>query len=159
MKKLILALFTLMLSSNIVIAAPINNLSSEQTALGFGTDSFYLEHKFTPSFTLGFQNLDWNGNDDIYGQFNLSENLRGIIGNRNFDSGSEIYLGMAVTGPLAPKCDGYASIIAGSSFKEFQAGANFKLTTTVDLNVNYHSYMPDVGKNKTGVGLGATFKF
>lgn len=163
MKKTVLALATfLTLNAGIGFAAPINDLSQGQTAIGIGNDNFYLEHKLTDNFTLGLQNVDRdNGGNlsDIYGQLQLTNNLRGIIGSRNFDPSSKLYLGMAVNGPLAPEADGYASLIAGNEFKELQVGTNFRLTHNLDLNLNYHSFMPDVGSNKTGVGVGATIKF
>ncbi|MBP2651389.1 MAG: hypothetical protein H6Q74_2214 [Firmicutes bacterium] len=162
MKKILLvlvSLFTLGVSTG--FAAPINELQVTQTAVGLGSDTFYLEHKFTDNFILGFQNDDWgNGNtSDIYGQFKFSSNLRGIVGSRNFDSGSETYLGLAVNGPLAPECQGYASLIGGNGFKELRVGANFSLSSNVDLNLDYHSFMPDVGGNTSDVGIGATYKF
>ena len=162
MRKTVLTLAAILaLNVGVGFAAPINNLSQGETAVGAGTDAFYLEHKLSNSFTLGFQNVD-RGSDmnDIYGQFKLSNNLRGIIGNRDFDGGgSRMYLGMAVNGPVAPGWDGYASLIGGNEFKEVQVGANIGLASNVDLNLNYHSYMPDWGRNKNGVGIGATLKF
>lgn len=163
MKKAVFALTTfLTISFSTVFAAPVNDLSKGQTAVGIGTDTFYLEHKVNNQLLLGIQNVDWDSNgsmDDLYGQFQLNSNLTGIIGNRNFNSGSGLYLGMAVNGTLAPEWDGYASLIAGNDFKELQVGANLKLTTNVDLNINYHSFMPDAGRNNNGVGIGATYKF
>lgn len=142
-------------------AAPINDLAQGQTAAGIGSDSVYLEHKLTNNFTLGYQNLDNDRGDadDLYGQFQLSGNLKGIVGNRSFHSDSNTYLGLAVNSPLSNDTTGYASLIAGSEFKELQVGANFRLTGNIDLNLDYHSFMPDSGQDKNGVGVGATFKF
>lgn len=162
MKKIVFALATFVtLNIGIGFAAPINDLAQDQTALGIGTDTFYAEHKFGDSFTLGFQNMNWGIGtmNDIYGQIAISPNLRGIVGTRNFASESVLYLGMAVDGHIASNTDGYASLIGGDQFKEIQVGANFRLTQNVDLNLNYHSYMPDFANNQTGVGVGATFKF
>ncbi|MBP2644914.1 MAG: hypothetical protein H6Q75_354 [Firmicutes bacterium] len=162
MKKLMFGctlLLLLLAFSSISSAAPINHLADTQTAIGFDNNLFYLEHKFGDNFTLGYQSVDWSGHEDIYGQFAFSDNLRGIIGNRNFSPSSELYAGLAVTGQLASQCTGYASFVSGNSFSEFQAGANFKLSENLELNVNYHSYTPDWGANKSGAGLGATFKF
>ncbi|WP_144352928.1 hypothetical protein [Sporomusa termitida] len=140
-------------SAGTVFAAPINNLDKGQTAVGFVRDDFYIEHKLTNEITVGLQD------DDIYGQFNLKGNFRAIIGSRDYDSDSHLYGGVAATTSLAPAVDGYASVIAGGSFAEFQVGANYSLTHNVDLNVNYCSFRPDEGSNKSKFGVGATFKF
>lgn len=164
MKKLVLTLIALVsLSAGVGFAAPVNDLGQGQTALGIGSDTFYLEHKLADKFTIGFQNVDRGGSgnmNDIYGQLQFTDNLRGIVGSRDFDySGSKMYLGMAINGPLSPNWAGYASLIAGSEFKELQVGANVGLSHNVDLNLSYHSFMPDGGNNRNGVGIGATLKF
>lgn len=163
MKKLTVVLSALLvLNAAVAMAAPVNDLAKGQTAIGGGTDAFYLEHKVTDRLVLGYQNVDrdyYGSRDDFYGQLSLTDNLRGIAGSRDFAGGSKMYLGMAVNGPVAPEADGYASLIAGGEFKELQVGANFRMTHNVDLNVNYHSFMPDVGRNQNGVGVGATLKF
>ncbi|HMM19710.1 MAG TPA: hypothetical protein PKA10_03150 [Selenomonadales bacterium] len=162
MRKIVLTLITLLaLNIGVGFAAPINDLSQGQTAIGAGTDTFYLEHKLTDSFTLGFQNVDRHSDmNDIYGQFRLTSNLRGIVGTRDLDyGGSDAYLGLAVNAPIAPGWDGYASMVAGSDFKELQVGANIGLVGNVDLNLNYYSFMPDRGSDKDGIGIGATLKF
>lgn len=169
MKKLAFALAGLLaLNVSAGLAAPLNDLSAGQTAAGFtvhnsdpGSNTFYLEHRFD-KFTLGFQNIDWDhgGNmSDIYGQLHLTNNLRFIAGNRDFDSSSKFYLGLGVSGPLSNEWDGYASMVTGSEFKELQLGANYKLSHNVDFNLNYRSFMPDEGSNRNGLGLGATLKF
>ncbi|MEG6584235.1 hypothetical protein [Dendrosporobacter sp. 1207_IL3150] len=163
MKKTVITLAAfLAMNMGTGFAAPINDLSQGQTALGIGTDTFYIEHKLSDKFTLGFQNNDYDNigdMEDIYGQFGLNSNLRGIIGSRNFSYDSEAYLGLAVNNAIAPQADGYASIIAGSSFKEFEIGTNVKLSHNTDLNLNYHNFMPDEGRDRNGVGVGATVKF
>ena len=170
MKKTLLAVAALMaINAGTGFAAPINDLSKGQTAVGVvfhnnspDSDTFYLEHKLSDNFTLGLQNVDWKyggSMDDIYGQVNLSNNLRAIVGNRDFDSGSKLYLGAAVNGSLSPDWDGYASLISGSQFNEVQVGANYKIARNVDFNLNYRSYMPDEGDNINGLGFGASLKF
>lgn len=134
-------------------AAPINNLNQGNTAIGIMDDSFYLEHKMSDNLTLGFQK------NDIYGQLDLGNNLRAIVGSRDYNSSSKIYVGAAVNTPIAPSLDGYASVIGANDFKELQVGANYNLTNNVDLNVNYRSFMPDEGSNSNRTGLGATLKF
>ncbi len=163
MKKTIVALTAIFtMNIGISLAAPINDLSTGHTALGIGNDTFYIENKIADNFTLGIQNgnRDNDGNmNDIYGQIQLSDNLRGIIGSRNFDAESKMYLGMAVNEPLSSGWDGYGSLIGGNGFKELQVGANLGIASNVDFNLNYHSFMPDLGSSKNGVGFGATVKF
>jgi hypothetical protein len=161
MKRTVLIVALLLaLTAGTCMASPLNDLGRGQTALGLTSDTFYLEHKLTDNFTLGLQNIDWAGKPtDVYGQLNFGGNLRGIIGSRDYDGGSKLYLGLGVSGPMAPEWDGYASFVAGSKFQEVQVGANFHVAHNVDLNVGYHSFMPDWGSNQTGVGVGATFRF
>ena len=134
-------------------AAPINNLNQGNTAIGVMHDSFYVEHKMSDNFTLGVQK------SDIYGQLDLGNNLRAIVGSRDYNSSSQIYVGAAVNTPLASSLDGYASIVGASDFKELQVGANYNLTNNFDINLNYRSFMPDQGSNSNRTGLGATLKF
>jgi hypothetical protein len=129
--------------------------------VGIATDNFYVEHNFG-NFTLGVQNSDWDNvgtMNDIYGQFHLTNNFRVLVGNRNFDSTSKMYAGLAVIGPLSPGWEGYLSMIGGDGFKQVQVGANMRIATNVDLNINYHSFMPDGGGNANGLGAGVSFKF
>lgn len=149
-----------MLNAATVFAAPINDLGRGQTALGLGSDAFYLEHQLTDNFTLGFQNVDRDRSmNDIYGQFRLSRNVRGIVGSRDLDNGSKLYLGAAVHGALSPEWEGYASLVGGDGFNEVQVGANTHLASNLDLNVDYHSFNPDYGRSRNGVGAGLTLKF
>ncbi|MEN6413933.1 MAG: hypothetical protein ABFC84_14415 [Veillonellales bacterium] len=163
MKKIIVALTALLtLNTATLLAAPVNDLATGQTAIGAGNSTFYVEHKLADNFTLGYQNVDrdeYGKMDDIYGQYQFTDNLRGIIGSRNFDSTAKTYLGIAVNTPLSSSATGYASLITGSEFKEVEVGTNINLARNVDLNLGYHSFMPDQGRNNTGVGVGASFKF
>lgn len=154
MKKIALTVISLVaFSMGTGFAAPINNLTQGQTAVGIIDDSFYAEHKMSDNLTLGVQK------NDIYGQFNLDNNLRAIVGSRDYNSDSKIYIGAAVNSPLAPSLDGYASIIGANNFKELQVGANYNLTNNLDVNLNYRSFMPDQGGNSNRTALGATLKF
>lgn len=160
MKKIAATLAALLaLGAASAFAAPVNDLARGQTALGLGSDTFYLEHKLTDTFTLGFQDVDWVNGNDIYGQFQFTDTLRGIVGNRDFASNDKLFFGLAVNGPMGPEWDGYASVVVGDEFKELQAGASFRLSHNLDLNLSYHSFLPDAGNNKSGVGIGATLKF
>lgn len=134
-------------------AAPINNLSKGQSAVGYLNDSFYVEHKLTNNLTLGLQE------HDVYGQFNLTNNIRAIVGSRNYNSNSSVYVGAALTTSLAPNVDGYASLVSSNDFNEVLVGANVNVAPNVDINVNYRSFMPDHGSDTNRFGVGATLKF
>ena len=162
MKRIVLIFAAFLILSSTCFAASLNDLASDQTALGIGTHNVYLEHKFNDVFTLGLQNESLSGGldmNDVYGQFKLTGNLRGIIGSRSFDSTSRFYGGLGVSFPMAGTWQGYASLVGGDMFSELQVGANLRLSATSDLNIGYYSYMPDGGSNKTGVNVGVTFKF
>jgi len=162
-KKLLILGAFIILSTGTSFAAPLNNLDNEQTAVGLSGDAFYIEHKFGDRFTLGYQSIDrsyYGDMKDVYGQYQFSNNLRGIIGNRDFDYGdSSTYLGLGLHGALAPQLNGSASFITGDEFKELQVGAGYQLASNVDLNVTYTNFMPDYGRDKDEVAVGATLKF
>ena len=154
MKKIVLIVVGILaFGVSIGFASPVNNLNQGQTAIGVFDESFYIEHKLSNNFTLGLQE------DDVYGQVNINNNLRGIIGSRDYNSDSELYLGAAVNTSLAPSLDGYASLIGANNFKELQVGANYSLASNFDVNVNYRSFMPDHGHDSDRTSVGATVKF
>jgi len=153
MKKIILTMVSLLaLTVGTAFATPINNLNQGQTAIGVQDHDLYIEHKLSNNFSLGFSE------NDIYGQIGLGNNIRGIVGSRDY-YGSKIYVGLAVNTPLAPSLDGYASILGANDFKEAQVGVNYSMTHNFDINLNYRSFMPDQGSNSDRTSLGATFKF
>lgn len=154
MKKIILTLAAFFaFGVGTGFAAPINNLTNGQTAVGYLHDSFYIEHKLTDGLTLGLQK------HDIYGQFNITHNIRAIVGSRDYNSDSSIYVGGAYNTSLAPNVDGYASLVGSSDFAEVQVGANINVAPNVDINVDYRVFMPDHGSNTNRIGVGATLKF
>lgn len=163
MKKSIVTLAAILtLTTGAASAAPINNLASGETAVGVGTTEAYIEHQVSDSFTLGYQSADrdyYGDQDDIYGQFRLTNNIRGIVGHRDMNYDSNFYAGLAANVPLTPNMMGYASFVTGSDFKETQVGTNIDLVSNVELNVNYHSFSPDGGRTEDGFGVGATVKF
>lgn len=164
MKKSVFTLGAfIILSTGTSLAAPLNNLDNEQTALGISGDTVYIEHKFDDRFTLGYQSIDrdnYGDMKDLYGQYQFSNNVRGIIGARDFDyDDSSMYLGLGLQGPLAPKLDGFASFVVGDEFNELQVGTGYQVAPNVDLNATYTNFMPDQGRDKDEVALGATFKF
>ena len=154
MKKIALTTtLMLALSAGSVFAAPINNLDNEQTAIGVQDSRAFIEHKFSDIVTVSLQE------DDIYGQFSVIPNIRLLVGQRDYHDNSQTYGGLALTASLAPKIDGYASLVGGSDFKEMQLGANVNIAPNLDLNLNYRSLMPDQGSDSNRTTVGATFKF
>ncbi|MDF2564216.1 MAG: hypothetical protein K0Q53_611 [Massilibacillus sp.] len=163
MKKSILTFAAILtLTTGVASAAPINNLSSGETAIGVGTNESYLEHQLSNDVTLGYQRADrdeYGNQDDIYGQIRLVDHVRAIVGHRDLNYKSNYYAGLAANVPLTPNATGYASFITGSDFNETQIGTNVDLVANVELNLNYHSFSPDHGRNENGFGVGATVKF
>lgn len=170
MKKITLALAGLLaLNVGMAAAAPLHDLGTNQTVVGImmhdtdpGTDTFYIEHKISPKFTLGLQTVDWGRNgdmDDIYGQIHLTDSLRAIVGSRDFGASSKFFMGLGVNGPLSAQWDGFASLTAGSNHKKLHIGANYKISHNVDLTISYRSFMPDGASNVNGIGFGASYKF
>ena len=164
MKKSLLILGAFItLSTATSFAAPLNNLNNGQTAVGVSGDTVYIEHKLGDRFTLGYQSVDrdyYGDMKDIYGQIQLSNNLRGIVGNRDFDyKDSSMYAGIGLHGSLGQNLNGFTSYIAGNKFSEVQVGASCQLATNVDLNATYTNFMPDEGKDKDKFTVGATLKF
>lgn len=165
MKKSILALTALLaFHTNVAFTAPINDLGVGETAIGIATTDFYAEHQFSDNLTIGYQNVDrdaYGKMDDIYGQFRFTDQLRGIVGNRNDlpNGGSNFYAGLSINAPLADKLNGYASYVIGGDFNEAQIGASYALAANVDFNVNYHAFDPDHRRSEDKFGFGATVKF
>ncbi|MDU4959352.1 MAG: hypothetical protein E6X17_01610 [Sporomusaceae bacterium] len=150
-------------------AAPLSDLNTHQTAIGFSmhntdpdSDTLYIEHKLSPKFTLGLQTTDWDYGrdvDDIYGQLHLTDNLRAIAGVRDFGPTSKVFVGVGVSGPLSAQWTGFASFNTSSEHKELQVGATYAVSHNVDLTLSYLSYKPDGSSSRNGLGLGAAFKF
>ena len=154
MKKIALTVVSLLaLGMGTGFATPINNLNQGQTAIGVQDHDLYIEHKLSNNFSLGLSE------NDIYGQIGLGNNIRGIVGSRDYNNSSEIYAGAAVNAPLAPSLDAYASIVGASNFTEAQVGANYNLASNIDLNVNYRSFMPEYGRDSNRTSVGAAIKF
>lgn len=179
MKRKILTLITgSMLVSSIGFAAPITDLSLGETMIGYNhynmshstnNDNFYLESAISDKFTLGIEHnnnsadyaQDWN-TTDIYAQYKLDPNVRLILGNRNYDYGNssnKVFYGVGATMNLAPKLDGYASVITNSYTTEWKTGVNYALSDKVGLNVNYKSNKDDDYATYDGVGIGLNCKF
>lgn len=166
MKKIIYIFSMLFaLSISTAMAAPVNTLSNNETAVGLGTTDSYIEHKFTPKLTIGYQYLDrdeYDHQNDLYAQYDLfGSNLKAVAGFRNNLPGdkSNAYGGLAVVSPSLLGSQLYASYVTGSDFGETQVGLNMNIIANIDFNINYHNFDPDNGHDKHGFGVGATVKF
>jgi|ADurb_Oil_03_Slu_FD_contig_31_1384118_length_632_multi_3_in_0_out_0_1 opacity protein-like surface antigen len=166
MKKTILALAAIsMLGASAVQAAPVNNLAGSETAVGVGTKEIYAEHKVTPKLTAGYQRADrdeYGKQDDVYLQYDLfGSNIKAVGGWRGSLPGdrSNVYGGAAISAPSVMGMQPYVSYVRGADFGETQVGLNVNVIANVDVNINYHNFMPDAGHHETGVGVGATVKF
>lgn len=170
MKLNALVIMLLVFNLNSVFAAPINELEQGQSALGMtvqGGDknqSYFWESKFGPNATIGFQVTDWSNSSsmtDIYAQFEMNPEadnpLRLIVGTKTYDSSSRVYLGAAMSSPLSMETKGYASAVFGSGIQDLQFGANYSLSDSALLNLNYRILRYEGSKN--GIGLGVTCKF
>jgi len=161
LKKIIcITVALLVMGLGTVMAAPLNDLATGQTAVGVSNDNLYIENKVGSRITVGLQSIDLNDDSstDLYGQYNFTNNFRGIIGHRDYSSGST-YLGVGVTGALDNKWDGHAYVIFADEFTEVQAGATYNITSDLGANVYFRSFMPDAGNDKHRVGAGLTYKF
>jgi len=178
MKTKILALITgSMLASSIGFAAPISDASPGQTTVGYNhyslshstdNDNFYLENALSDKFTVGIEqnnnsagNADWK-TTDVYAQYKVEPNIRLILGNRNYDYGNvsnKVFYGVGVNTTLAPKLDGYASVITNSTTTEWQTGVNYALSNKVGVNVNYKSNKDKNDVTYNGLGVGVNYKF
>ncbi|MDF2636450.1 MAG: hypothetical protein K0R78_3324 [Pelosinus sp.] len=163
MKKALVGVGLLLsVSVGTAFAAPINNLERGQSAVGLMTDTFYVEHEIVDNLTIGYQNIDrkhGSSMDDFYAQYKLPfSSVRAILGHRDLGSGST-YIGLSVSENLAPKVNGYASVIGSDDFTEYQVGARLELTREVDLNLNYRNFRPDHYRNESRVEVGASYKF
>lgn len=165
MKKLLLSLTVLTaLSTATAMAAPINNLAANETAVGVGTKESYIEHKINNDITLGYQYADrdnYGHMNDVYGQIDLMSNVKGIVGHRDNlpQNDSNFYAGLSISTPRVMGTEGYAAYITGADFNETQVGVNMNVAANVDLNINYHNFDADHASRENGIGIGATLKF
>jgi hypothetical protein len=166
LKKIILAFAMFLAMGNAgVMAAPVNTLANNETAVGIGSKESYIEHKFTPKLTVGYQYADrdeYDHQNDLYAQYDLiGSNFKAVAGFRNHlpNDKSNGYGGVAVVSPSFLGSQLYASYVKGNDFGETQVGLNVNVVANVDLNINYHNFDPDSGHHENGVGVGATIKF
>lgn len=168
MKKKIALIAALgVLTATTAFAQPIQKSGAHDTTVGVGTDDIFIEHKLDNNLTLGYARLDrdeYDDQNDFYLQYDLvGDNVKLLGGYRNHLPGDEnnLYAGIAFSTPTIPAIDmeAYTSFIAGADFNEFQVGLNKSLFLNVDLNINYHNFSPDHGKDEHGVGVGVNVKF
>ena len=161
MKKIIvMAVVLLVLSFSTAMAAPLNDLATNQTAIGVSSDGIYLENRVAEKLTLGVQGIDFSDDNsfDVYGQYHFTNNLRGIIGYRDVLDGS-IYAGVGVSDVLDDNWAGHAYFVLGDEFSEAQLGATYKINNDLDANIYGRFFMADHGDDHNRLGLGLTYKF
>lgn len=161
MKKIICGtVFLSVITISTAMAAPLNDLANNQTAIGASNDGIYLENRVMDKLTLGIQGIDFSDDNsfDVYGQYHFTNNFRGIIGYRDVFDGS-IYAGVGVSDNLDENWDGHAYLVFGDEFAEAQVGANYKINSNLDANVYARFFMADHGDDHNRLGVGLTYKF
>ena len=164
-KTALLTLGALMMSSAAVMAAPINQMAANETAIGVGTNESYIEHKVTNKMTVGYQYADrdqYGDHRDAYLQYDIVGSEVKVIGGYRWNLPGDkhnAYIGAAVSTPKVFGFEAYASYVAGKDFNETQVGINKNLIANIDANINYHNFKPDEGHHEDGVGFGLSLKF
>ena len=166
-KTLAIAAAIMTLGSASVMAAPVNQMAANETAIGAGSKEQYLEHKITDKATLGYEHADRDeyGKDtqDVYLQYDVVGSQVKLIGGYRWKmpgDNDNAFGGVAVSTPRVMGLDAYASYVAGKDFNEVQVGLNKNILFNVDLNVNYHNTKLDgLDHHEHGVGVGLTVKF
>ncbi len=161
MKKIIyLTLILLIFTCSTAMAAPLNELSRNQTAVGASNDGIYLENRIAEKVTLGVQGIDFSDDNsfDVYGHYHFNNNFKGILGYRDVLDGS-IYAGVGVSDTLDDNWFGHAYLVFGDEFTEAQVGANYKINRELDANIYARFFMADHGNDHNRLGIGLTYKF
>jgi len=164
-KTALLTIGALMLGSSAVMAAPVNQMSAHETAVGVGTKDAFIEHKVTDKATVGadYANRDECGDQkSVYLQYDVIDSNLKVIGGYRWSlpgGKNQPYVGLAVSSPKIMGFDAYASYITGKDFNETQVGINKNILLNVDLNINYHNFKPKHSSRENGIGAGITVKF
>ena len=164
-KTALLTAALMMMGTSAVMAAPINQMATHETAVGVGTKESYVENKVTNKATVGFQyaNRDEYGDHkDAYLQYDVVGSEVKLIGGYRWNlpgDKNQAFGGIALRTPKVMGFDAYASYVAGKDFNETQVGINKNLLLNVDLNINYHNFKPEDGHRENGIGAGVTVKF
>ncbi len=159
-----------LLTAGTAAAAPVNQMTGSETAIGASNKGAYIEHKITSKATLGYEYMrreDSGNQDQAYLQYDLiGSEFKAIAGYRwnmphedKAGTHGNVFAGAAVSTPKVFGFDAYASYVAGKEFNESQFGINKNLALNIDLNLNYHNYKHDHGTHQDGVGVGLTVKF
>ena len=175
-KKILTIMVGTMLAASIGSAAPLTDLGDGQTNVGYNhynlthngmnvkADSFNIEHGFSDKVIAGVERTGYaypvgNGHTtDIYVHYKLDQNIRLIATDRNYsDDTDKVLLGLGATVNLAPKLDGYASVITASGETEWQVGTTYKMDNQASLHVGYTSSNFD-HSTRDGLGFGINYK-
>lgn len=179
MKKKIVALMAgTMLATSIGYAAPITDLAQGETNIGYNhynldqngrsvdDDSIYIENAISNKFIAGIERNGYaspyggSHTTDIYAHYKLDNNVRLIVGDRNYSGDSDkFFYGVGVNGNLAPRLEGYASVTTNDVATGWQTGLNYKMDGDTSLNLGYKSDKHDNSSTRDGVGLGVSHKF
>lgn len=176
-KKILTVMLGTLLVANMGSAAPITDLGDGQTNVGYnhynldqnGThvkgDSFYAEHGFSDKLIGG---IERNGyaypvgdadTTDLYIQYKLDQNLRLIVGDRSYSGNTDkLFVGLGANVNLAPKIDGYASVITNNLETEWQAGATYNMDNQASLHLGYKASNGEHSSTRDGLGFGINYK-
>lgn len=176
--KLLALLAGTMLAANVSYAAPTTILEEGQTNIGYDhynlsdsvdDDNFYLEHALSPKFTLGVDHNSYSRDyydakhTDITAHYNLDKNIQIIAGDRSYsgdtNNSDRFIYGIGASVNLAPKLDGYASVLQTNISTDWQTGLAYKLTDQTAVHVGYKSYKEDGFSRADGVGFGVNYIF
>lgn len=175
-KKILTIMVGTMLAANIGSAAPITDLGDGQTNVGYNhynldhsgahvkADSFYIEHGFSDKIIAGVERNGYSypGSDshttDLSVQYKLDPNIRLIVGDRSYSNDTDkVFFGIGANVNLAPKLDGYASVITNNLETQWQVGTTYKMDTQASLHVGYTSSNFD-HSTRDGLGFGINYK-
>lgn len=162
-KKALIFMFCLFGNLVPAWASPINDLDEGSSAYGvmWGSKSntYYGESQVTDTLAIGVQSTSWKNShtvNELFGQFDIDDQTKAIIGTRYWDSKTRAYLGAAMVNPVNFEWKTYMSALIGKGFHELAAGASYQLSDTTDINFSYRHYRYHT--NKESIMIGLTYK-
>lgn len=177
-KKVLAILAGTMLFTSVGFAAPAANLQEGQTNIGYDhyslshgikDDNLYLEHALSDKFTIGVEQNSYSDNGggslratDIAVKYKLDNNVYLTGANRSYNDdaySNKFAYGIGANVNLAPKLDGYASVVATSISSDLQAGVAYNMDGQTALHFGYKSYKDDYHSTWDGVGFGVNYTF
>ena len=198
MKKCLMVIAASLALSGVAMAAPVTNIEKGETNAGYiywnpqveynsldlgstNANGFFVETALSDKVIAGVETIKGKISGgtasmdarftDVTLQYKLSDQIRLIAGNRNYDTGASVsglgsdnqsinkfITGLSASTVLGEKMTGYASVLTNSIGTDWQVGVNRNLTDTVDFNVNYRYYDGDTATLK-GIGAGLVCKF